>query len=158
MFRIPKGYYDDEVIKQLLEDAAFDMGLYVESFTLNAKEKSLNLSIYIPDNLTIEQETEIVEGSRNPRVFKVKISVIPKSAYFSFLNFLGSVAGALLNYNKTLISISEEKSGFIVQGEISSKDMEEFYNQNHEKIEEMFCLLQKYTLKLTVEGKHILVR
>lgn len=158
MFQIPKGYYDDEVIKQLLEDAAFDMGLYVESFMLNTKEKSLNLSIYIPDNLDIEQETEIVEGSKNPRVFKVKISVIPKSAYFSFLNFLGSVAGALLNYKKTLISISDEKSGFILQGEISSKDMEEFYSHNHKKIETMFSPLKKYTLKQTVEGKHILVR
>jgi hypothetical protein len=158
VFKISRGYYDDDVIKQFLEDAAFEMGLYVEAFTSNAKEKFLNLSIYIPDNLDIEQETEIVEGSRSPRVFKVKISVICKSAYISFLNFLGSVAGALLNYEKILISISDEKSGFIVQGEISYADMEEVYNHNFKKIKKMFSLLQKYTLKLTVEGKNILVR
>lgn len=146
------GNYDFNYLKDTMENAAFDFGLFLNDCEIDESDNTLAIVLCVPDNFDLEQVSEIIEGSKPPRFYKVPICVIENSVRDMLLNFLLIVAGPLQSYSNVNIIVSDEKKGQIGDFKIKASELNDFMKGKREHIEQIFSTLQPYTVRVTNEG------
>lgn len=149
------GDYELDHIRHSLEEVAIDFGLFLNGCETNSTNSSIFLDLYIPNNLDIEQVTEIIHGSSPPRFFKVPICIMEENVNDMFRNFLSIVAGPLQSYSIIDIKVSDEKKGEIGKISITSEQLKGFKKEENSDIVKKCEILKAHTTRITIEGPSI---
>lgn len=157
-FCLAEGYYEEKTLKEVIEDVAMDMGLFLNSFSYEDGNNEAHLEITIPENLDIPQESEIYEGTNPPRKFIVKTDVIELPALEQFLNFLGTIGRALLGYSSISIKLDDEKRGHVLDATLTNQELRTFCGAKGTDVEKKFQALGGFRMKVTVEHDSVPVR
>jgi hypothetical protein len=149
---IPPGLYDDVVIKDLIEDVSMEFGLFADSCEYNEMTNSLTIHVYVPNNLDIAQESEIVEGSTPPRFYKVSVVVYEDKVIYSMLNMLLVAARAMHSYSRVTFRVSDEVKGDLGTFTFTPEQLKKFSEGYHDVIENELSPLALHTVRITRTG------
>ena len=153
LYVIPPGEdYEDEFVRDVIENVSADLGLFTESCDYDNQTDSLMIHLYVPVNLDTAQESTIYEGTNPSRAFKQIIEVMDEKLNNAVLNLLLITSGMLQSYSKIALMISDEEKGEIGRFDIASAELDEFYKGKHRHMEEVFAPLESHVLKVTVAG------
>lgn len=152
---IAPGNYDFDYIRDAMQNAAFDFGLFLNDCEVNESDNTLAIVLCVPDNLDLEQVSQIIEGSKPPRFYKIPICVVENSVRDMVLNFLLIVAGPMQSYSNVNIIVSDEKRGQLGDFKISASELDDFLKQKRNNVEQKFSELLQYRVKVTKEGPSV---
>jgi hypothetical protein len=154
----PGNDYDDEFVKNVIENMAIEFGLFAEACDYDGETDTLTISLFVPINHDIPQEGEIVEGSTRPAIFKQKMDVVEEKVINAVLNLLLITSGMLQSYSSVILIISSEERGEIGKFNISSAQMKEFYEGKRTYIEKLLAPLNSQIVRISVTGPSIQIR
>ncbi|MFA5438147.1 MAG: hypothetical protein WC293_06235 [Candidatus Omnitrophota bacterium] len=149
---VAPGNYDFEYIEDVMQNAAFDFGLFLNDSEVDVVNNKLKIVLCIPNNLDTEQVHDIIEGGNRPAYYKKPVCIVENSVRDMILNFLIVVAGPLQSYSSVTIIVSDEKKGKIGDFEISASELIDFSKGKSGHVEQIFDVLQPHLVKVTKEG------
>jgi hypothetical protein len=156
LYAIPPGEdYEDEFVRDIIENLSADLGLFAESCDYDNQTDSLMIHLYVPINLDIPKESTIYEGTNPPKAFKQRIEVMDEKVNNAVLNLLLITSGMLQSYSKIVLMISDEEKGEIGRFDITPAQLDEFYEGRHGHMEKLFAPLESHVLRITVTGPSI---
>lgn len=152
---IAPGPYEFDFIEDAMQNTAFNFGLHLNDCEIEKNSNALKIVLCIPENLDLEQVSQIIEGGKRPRFYKIPMCVVENSVRDMVLNFLLIVAGPMLSYPKVTIIVVDEKAGKIGDFDITKAELDNFIKGDRGNLEKVFDVLKPYKVKITREGPSV---